>query len=188
MEYFESHKPQNITKARRAEIISKTVVAKMRKLQRPHTTLTQNNSVDVYLQEITDILNDRLPHLSSEDLFVDLLRKVWSETQAKHKSTFFFGIADIMAAASKVGSEYYRKHVQPFQPKVKLTNPKDQQERAFDKTDPRKNGYTIEKCLKNIEDIRQWMAEGSLKRAQGQAFIRFNEVTINRIRALENKM
>jgi len=187
MEYFESHKPQNITKTRRAEIISKTVIAKMRKLQRPHTTLVQNNSIDAYLQEITDILNDRLPHLSNEDLFVDLLRKVWSETQAKHKSTFFFGIADIMAAANKVGSEYYRKHVQPFQPQVKMTNPKDDQERVFDRSDPRKNGYTIEKCLKHIEDARKWMADGSLQRSMGQSFIRMHEVTIQRIRALEGQ-
>lgn len=178
MEYFEVE--QKLTSGRRMEVIRLTFIKKMDQIYQPHKHLTENNAKEVYMGEIVDILNSKMPTDLTQDHMVQLLKKVWTKATMRHTSRFYFSLADITKAATEVASEHHKQWVAPFQPKVKYSDQKHQAEAVRDKSDPRTLGWDIPKVKQRIAEMEQDIADKRVSYKLGQSFLGMLNTTLNR--------
>jgi len=177
-------KNENLSRERRVAIIRETFCAKMAVIYSPHAHLRGNEQgVALYLGEVIDLLNDKLPWVRDRDSFIDLLRKTWKQCVNKHDSRYFFSLAEINKAAADVAKEYNRLHVDPIA--VKYQTKAEQEPARGSKDDPANQGWTIAKCKEAIADMERMVANGEINRALGNSLVRIPMIALRRLQEKE---
>ena len=169
----------------RINVINKTFIKKMNKLFEPHKHHVKNNSVDLYLAEITQILNDKLPVAQNQEHLVNMLRSVWSKVTAKPRSRFFFNLDEVASAASQVSKEHYNKFVAPFEPKTVYADKKETM-RVGNKAVPETQGWTVTNCQAHIAETQRLMDSGELPRHLGEKLILIPKTALRRLQEQGN--
>lgn len=144
----------------RMRIIRGTFCKKMKQIYMPHKHLVENDAVDVYVEEVAELINQRLPTgIKSQDAMVGILRKVWEGTTAKHGTRFFFSLADVGKVTAKVGYDYRITHLDPPAQKTGL-NQVGTDLPVKDKSRPSTMGWTVEKARKHIQETQELIDAG----------------------------
>lgn len=176
MEYNETNE---LNSSRRAELIKATFVHNLHKIYQPHKHLTEGDAVGLYLREIANIINQKLPHCPNEESFMTMLRAIWSKCTTAHDTRFFFSLALVNKMTQQVSREHYNKHVKPFEPKVSLNKKADAS--VGSKDNPESQGWTVEKCRKHIADTQALIDSGEIGRQMGESLISIPKIALSRI-------
>lgn len=159
---MENQTTQKMTYESRMALVAKNFSAKMSTLYQPHVRMRDNEAGGIYLKEIAEAINSRLPsEIPNNDVYIEALREVWKISIEKHKSSYWFDLATVIAATNKVASKYYRIYG-----KKKETSFQGQ----ADNEPPRKKGegWSLEGARKALADTDQQIASGELGRGMGE--------------------
>lgn len=182
MEYNQTNE---LTSSRRIDMIKANFVNNLYKIYQPHKHLSEGDAVGLYLREIANVINEKLPSCPNEESFMSLLRSVWSKCTTAHDTRFFFSLALVNKMAQQVAREHYDKHVRPFQPKVSLNKQSD--ESVGSKDDPESQGWTVEKCRQHIADTQALIDSGEIGRQMGESLINIPKIALSRILRKQQK-
>ena len=174
-------KKEYLQSGQRKAIVRETFAAKLATLYQPHAHLRGNEQgVAMYLSEIIDQLDEKLPRVNDREIFIDLLRKVWKSCVNKHDSRYFFSLSLINKTATDITRDYNRKYVDPLKPVKQFGEEKEKPRGSKD--DPASQGWTIEKCEKAIADMRDLIANGDINRAVGMALVGIPQHALRRLK------
>jgi hypothetical protein len=147
MDNFENQK--TLTAEQRMSVIKNTFIAKTEALYQPHARFRGNDPAKaMYLNEIAEQLNDRLPVMPNAEALTAMLRNIWKQCTRKHDSSYYFPISLVSKAAADIAKEHFRVH--NFAPNVSKQE-KKQEQSTGDKSKPATQGWTIEKAQAHID-------------------------------------
>lgn len=156
---------QKMTYESRIALVAQNFSAKMSTLFQPHVRLRDNDSGGIYLQEIAEAINSRLPaEIPNNDVYISALREIWQGVTAKHKSNYWFSLADVISATNKVSSKYQAIYGKTKAKAFGGTFEAEQQAREAEQKKPE----TVEGWLAKLEETDRMIASGELKGGIGQ--------------------
>ena len=173
-------KKEYLQSGQRKAIVRETFAAKLATLYQPHAHLRGNEQgVAMYLSEIIDQLDEKLPRVNDRDIFIDLLRKVWKACVNKHDSRFFFSLSLVSKVATDITRDYNRKYVDPLKPVQKFGSEKESPRGTKD--DPASQGWTIAKCERAIAEMDELIKNGEIGRSVGLALVGIPRIALRRL-------
>ena len=179
MDNFESQK--TLTAEQRMSVIKNTFIAKTEALYQPHARFRGNDPARaMYLNEIAEQLNDRLPVMPNAEALTAMLRNIWRQCTRKHDSSYYFPISLVSKAAADIAKEHFRVH--NFAPNVSKQG-KKQEQSTGDKSKPETQGWTIEKAQAHIDKTQAMIASGELPYSIGKSLINIPRVALARLQA-----
>lgn len=153
---------EKMTYESRIALVAKNFSAKMSTLYQPHVRLRDNDAGAIYLREIAEAINSRLPSdIPNNDVYVSALREIWAGVVARHKSNYWFSLGDVIAATNKVASKYnamYGKKAKPFAGTFEA----EQQAK-----EENKKPETVEGWLEKLKETDRMIESGELNRGIG---------------------
>jgi len=166
---------QSMSYQSRMALVSKTVVSKMSLMYQPHVRLRDSDAGAVYLQEIAEAINSRLPaEIPNDDVYIAACREIWTGIVARHKSSYWFSLSDVIAATNKVASKYYgkygKKKTVSFQGHADDEKPREKGE-----------GWTVEGAKRELARTDAMIASGELSRGMGEILRRIPLKALQRL-------
>jgi len=181
MDNFESQKTLNAEQ--RMSVIKNTFIAKTEALYQPHARFKGNDPAKaMYLQEVAEQLNDRLPVMPNAEALTAMLRNVWKQCTRKHDSSYYFSINLVSKVAADIAKEHFRAH--NFAPNVTRQETTKEKPRG-NKADPFSQGWTIEKAEAHISETQALMDAGELPRTLGNELIKIPQSALAKMQAIE---
>ena len=172
---MENEIKQTMTYESRMALVSKNFVSKMSLLFQPHVRLRDNDAGGIYLQEIAEAINSRLPsEIPNNDVYTEALREIWRGVTAKHKSSYWFSLSDVIAATNKTASKYQGKYG-----KKKAVS--FQGQAGENETRKKGEGWTLEGAQRELARTDAMIASGELGRNMGNILRRIPLKAIERL-------
>ena len=175
---------QRLTPERRKDVIRRTFISQMKKIYRPHKHLIDNKSEGVYLDQMAEIINEKLPVADSEEHLLVMIRKSYDHATSKNDTNFYFSLAQVIKSCTHVAQEHYKTHIAPFEKQTRYIESKHDEERGR-KDDPTSQGWTIAGAQKQIEYTQELMDTGQLPKRVGEMLIRIPQKALERIQQRE---
>ena len=181
MDNFEGKKTLN--SEQRMSVIKNTFIAKTEALYQPHARFKGNDPAKaMYLQEIAEQLNDRLPVIPNAEALTAVLRNVWKQCTRRHDSSYYFSISLVSKVAADIAKEHFRVH--NFGSNVTRQETTKEKPRG-NKANPFTQGWTIEKAQAHISETQALMDSGELPRTLGNELIKIPQAALAKMQAIE---
>lgn len=136
-------------------------------LYRPHNHLRDNEeAMAIYMKEVCEAINSRISaDVPNSESYKDILRTIWRTVTSKHKSSFYFNLADIISATVKANRNWEaksgtKKAAKAFSGSFEA----EQQAREGEQKKPE----TVEGWLAKLEETDAMIASGELGRGIGE--------------------
>lgn len=166
---------QTMTYESRMALVAQNFNAKMAALFQPHTRLRDTTAGAMYLEELAEAINSRLEsEIPNNEVYIEALRQIWRGVTAKHKSNYWFSLADVIAATNKVNGHYKRKYGRKSETVF-------QHEAAKDETRQRGGNWTLEGAQRELARTDAMIASGELGRGMGELLRRIPLKAIERL-------
>lgn len=171
----EFEKKEAMTYESRIALVRENFCKQMGLLYQPHTHLKEGEAAAIYMQEVAEAINSRISaDVPNNDSYKDLLRTIWRTVTSKHKSRFWFNLADIISATNVANRSWEMKHgkkmVQTFSGQAGAE-------------EVRKKGgiWTLEGARKALAETDRQIASGELARGMGELLRRIPLKAIERL-------
>jgi hypothetical protein len=129
----------------------------------PHVRLREGNAAEIYLREMAEAINSRLPaDIPNHDVYRSAVDEIWKLCIAKHTSAYWFSLGTVIQAANKVASKYQAKYGK----EAKAFGGTFEAERQAKEAEPKKP-ETIEGWLEKLKQTDDMIASGELNRGMG---------------------
>lgn len=117
------------------------------------------------MQEVAEAINSRISaDVPNNDSYKDLLRTIWRSVTSKHKSRFWFNLADIISATVKANRNWEAKHGTKKAGKAFGGSFEAEQQARGENRPPE----TVEGWLAKLEETDRMIASGELGRGIGE--------------------
>jgi hypothetical protein len=120
----------------------------------------------IYMKEVCEAINSRISaDVPNSESYKDILRTIWRTVTSKHKSSFYFNLADIISATVKANRNWEaksgtKKAAKAFSGSFEA----EQQAREGEQKKPE----TVEGWLAKLEETDAMIASGELGRGIGE--------------------
>ena len=162
METINETKERVTYESRIREVVS-GMCQRMSAIYNPHVRLREGNAAEIYLREMAEAINSRLPaDIPNHDVYRAAVDEIWKACIAKHKSSYWFDLATVIGATNKVASKYQAKYGK----EAKAFSGSFEAEQQAKKAEPKKP-ETIEGWLEKLKMTDDMIADGSLNRGMG---------------------
>jgi len=96
----EFEKKENLQYPQRIGLVQNHFLRNLSLLYRPHNFLRDNEeAMATYMKEVCEAINSRISaDVPNSESYKDILRTIWRTVTSKHKSSFYFNLADIISA------------------------------------------------------------------------------------------
>jgi len=133
-------------------------------LYRPHNHLRDNEeAMAIYMKEVCEAINSRISaDVPNSESYKDILRTIWRTVTSKHKSSFYFNLADIISATVKANRNWEAKHGTKKAAKVFSG------QAGADETRKKGEGWTLDGAKKALAETDRQIASGELGRGMGE--------------------
>ena len=135
-------------------------------LYRPHNHLRDNEeAMAIYMKEVCEAINSRISaDVPNSESYKDILRTIWRTVTSKHKSSFYFNLADIISATVKANRNWEAKHGTRRTAKAFSGSFEAEQQARGENRPPE----TVEGWLAKLEETDRMIASGELGRGIGE--------------------
>lgn len=134
-------------------------------LYRPHNHLRDNEeAMAIYMKEVCEAINSRISaDVPNSESYKDILRTIWRTVTSKHKSSFYFNLADIISATVKANRNWEAKSGTKRTAKAFSGSfEAEQQARGEDRPPETVDGWTAK-----LKETDRMIASGELNRGMG---------------------
>ena len=163
----EFEKKENLQYAQRIGLVQNHFLRNLSLLYRPHNHLRDNEeAMAIYMKEVCEAINSRISaDVPNSESYKDILRTIWRTVTSKHKSSFYFNLADIISATVKANRNWEaksgtKKAAKAFSGSFEA----EQQAREGEQKKPE----TVEGWLAKLEETDAMIASGELGGGIGQ--------------------
>jgi hypothetical protein len=163
----EFEKKENLQYAQRIGLVQNHFLRNLSLLYRPHNHLRDNEeAMAIYMKEVCEAINSRISaDVPNSESYKDILRTIWRTVTSKHKSSFYFNLADIISATVKANRNWEaksgtKKTAKAFSGSFEA----EQQAREGEQKKPE----TVEGWLAKLEETDAMIASGELGGGIGQ--------------------
>ena len=158
----EFERKEAMTYESRIALVRENFCKQMGLLYQPHTHLKEGEAAAIYMKEVCEAINSRISaDVPNNDSYKDLLRTIWRTVTSKHKSRFWFNLADIISATNGANRSWETKHG-----KKKMTQMFSGQ--AKEEVRKKGEGWTLEGARKALAETDRQIASGELGRGMGE--------------------
>ena len=160
----EFEKKENLQYAQRIGLVQNHFLRNLSLLYRPHNFLRDNEeAMATYMKEVCEAINSRISaDVPNSESYKDILRTIWRTVTSKHKSSFYFNLADIISATVKANRNWEAKHGTKKASKVFGG------QAGADETRKKGEGWTLEGARKALAETDRQIASGELGRGMGE--------------------
>ena len=162
----EFEKKENLQYAQRIGLVQNHFLRNLSLLYRPHNHLRDNEeAMAIYMKEVCEAINSRISaDVPNSESYKDILRTIWRTVTSKHKSSFYFNLADIISATVKANRNWEAKSGTKRTAKAFSGSfEAEQQAREGEQKKPE----TVEGWLAKLEETDRMIASGELNRGMG---------------------
>lgn len=171
---MENEVKENMSFESRMQVVAE-FTAKMSTMFQPHVRLREPEAGAMYLSEIANAINSRLPsEIPNHDVYREACREIWTGVVAKHKSSYWFSLSDVISASNKVANKYYRKYGKK---KQKTYGGQYEGEAVRVKGE----GWSVDGATKALEETRRLMDSGELSVGIGRILERIPIKALSRL-------
>ncbi len=163
----EFEKKENLQYPQRIGLVQNHFLRNLSLLYRPHNFLRDNEeAMATYMKEVCEAINSRISaDVPNSESYKDILRTIWRTVTSKHKSSFYFNLADIISATVKANRNWEaksgtKKTAKAFSGSFEA----EQQAREGEQKKPE----TVEGWLAKLEETDAMIASGELGGGIGQ--------------------
>jgi hypothetical protein len=163
----EFEKKENLQYPQRIGLVQNHFLRNLSLLYRPHNHLRDNEeAMATYMKEVCEAINSRISaDVPNSESYKDILRTIWRTVTSKHKSSFYFNLADIISATVKANRNWEaksgtKKTAKAFSGSFEA----EQQAREGEQKKPE----TVEGWLAKLEETDRMIASGELGRGIGE--------------------
>ena len=160
----EFEKKENLQYAQRIGLVQNHFLRNLSLLYRPHNFLRDNEeAMATYMKEVCEAINSRISaDVPNSESYKDILRTIWRTVTSKHKSSFYFNLADIISATVKANRNWEAKHGTKKAAKVFSG------QAGADETRKKGEGWTLDGAKKALAETDRQIASGELGRGMGE--------------------
>ena len=171
----EFERKEAMTYESRIALVRENFCKQMGLLYQPHTHLKEGEAAAIYMKEVCEAINSRISaDVPNSESYKDILRTIWRTVTSKHKSSFYFNLADIISATVKANSAWETKHG-----KKKMAQMFSGQ--AKEEVRKKGEGWTLEGARKALAETDRQIASGELARGMGELLRRIPLKAIERL-------
>ena len=148
-------------------------------LYRPHNHLRDNEeAMAIYMKEVCEAINSRISaDVPNSESYKEILRQIWRTVTSKHKSSFYFNLADIISATVKANRNWEAKSGTKRAAKAFSGSfEAEQQARGEDRPPETVEGWTAK-----LKETDRMIASGELGRGIGEILRRITLRGIERL-------
>jgi len=160
----EFEKKENLQYPQRIGLVQNHFLRNLSLLYRPHNHLRDNEeAMAIYMKEVCEAINSRISaDVPNSESYKDILRTIWRTVTSKHKSSFYFNLADIISATVKANRNWEAKHG------TKKTAQVFSGQAGADETRKKGEGWTLDGAKKALAETDRQIASGELGRGMGE--------------------
>jgi len=160
----EFEKKENLQYAQRIGLVQNHFLRNLSLLYRPHNFLRDNEeAMATYMKEVCEAINSRISaDVPNSESYKDILRQIWRTVTSKHKSSFYFNLADIISATVKANRNWEAKHGTKKEARVFSG------QAGADETRKKGEGWTLDGAKKALAETDRQIASGELGRGMGE--------------------
>jgi hypothetical protein len=175
---METERKETMTYESRMQVASE-LTSKMSTMFQPHVRLRDERAGAMYLSEITEAINSRLPsELPNHEVYRSACREIWQGIVAKHKSSYWFSLSDVISATNKVASKYYGIYRDKDKIQKAFSGSFDAEQQA--RQEERKP-ETIEGWLEKLKETDRMITSGELRGGLGSILRRIPVGALKRL-------
>lgn len=157
--------------------------ANMATMYAPHVALRNNpEGTALYLAEICEAINSKLPSELNHDQYVQALRDIWRGCIAEHKSRYWFDLALCIKQANKLASRMGKTGAGG----ERYITKQEQAELDSKARDKQNLNWTLAGAEKALADTERMIATGELPAGIGNILAQIPRAEIERRRARES--
>jgi len=162
----EFEKRENLQYSQRIGLVQNNFLRNLSLLYRPHNFLRDNEeAMATYMKEVCEAINSRISaDVPNSESYKEILRQIWRTVTSKHKSSFYFNLADIISATVKANRAWEAKS--GTKRTAKAFSGSFEAERQAREGEPKKP-ETIEGWLAKLKETDAMIASGELNRGIG---------------------
>ena len=176
----EFEKKETMTYESRIALVRDNFLRQESLLYRPHNHLRDNEeAMAIYMKEVCEAINSRISaDVPNSESYKDILRQIWRTVTSKHKSSFYFNLADIISATVKANRNWEAKSGTKRTAKAFSGSfEAEQQAREGEQKKPE----TVEGWLAKLEETDRMIASGELNRGMGTLLRRIPCAALSRL-------
>jgi len=176
----EFEKKETMTYESRIALVRDNFLRQESLLYRPHNHLRDNEeAMAIYMKEVCEAINSRISaDVPNSESYKDILRTIWRTVTSKHKSSFYFNLADIISATVKANRNWEAKSGTKRTAKAFSGSfEAEQQAREGEQKKPE----TVEGWLAKLEETDRMIASGELNRGMGTLLRRIPCAALSRL-------
>ena len=175
----EFEKKETMTYESRIALVRDNFLRQESLLYRPHNHLRDNEeAMAIYMKEVCEAINSRISaDVPNSESYKDILRTIWRTVTSKHKSSFYFNLADIISATVKANRNWEAKSGTKRTAKAFSGSFEAEQQARGENRPPE----TVEGWLAKLEETDRMIASGELGRGIGEILRRIPLRGIERI-------
>jgi hypothetical protein len=160
----EFEKKETMTWESRTALVRDNFLRQESLLYRPHNHLRDNEeAMAIYMKEVCEAINSRISaDVPNSESYKDILRTIWRTVTSKHKSSFYFNLADIISATVKANRNWEAKSGTKKAAKVFGG------QAGADETRKKGEGWTLDGAKKALAETDRQIASGELGRGMGE--------------------
>ena len=161
----EFEKRENLQYAQRIGLVQNNFLRNLSLLYRPHNFLRDNEeAMATYMKEVCEAINSRISaDVPNSESYKEILRQIWRTVTSKHKSSFYFNLADIISATVKANRNWEAKSGTKRAAKAFSGSfEAEQQARGEDRPPETVEGWTAK-----LKETDRMIASGELNRGMG---------------------
>lgn len=171
----EFEKKENLQYSQRIGLVQNNFCKMMGLLYQPHTHLKEGEAAAIYMKEVCEAINSRISaDVPNSESYKDLLRTIWRTVTSKHKSRFWFNLADIISATNAANRAWETKHGKKKMMETFVG-------RAKEEVRKKGEGWTLEGARKALAETDRQIASGELARGMGELLRRIPLKAIERL-------
>ena len=175
----EFEKKETMTYESRIALVRDNFLRQESLLYRPHNHLRDNEeAMAIYMKEVCEAINSRISaDVPNSESYKDILRTIWRTVTSKHKSSFYFNLADIISATVKANRNWEAKSGTKRTAKAFSGSFEAEQQARGENRPPE----TVEGWLAKLKETDRMIASGELGRGIGEILRRIPLRGIERI-------
>ena len=175
----EFEKKENLQYAQRIGLVQNHFLRNLSLLYRPHNFLRDNEeAMATYMKEVCEAINSRISaDVPNSESYKDILRTIWRTVTSKHKSSFYFNLADIISATVKANRNWEAKSGTKRTAKAFSGSFEAEQQARGEDRPPE----TVEGWLAKLEETDRMIASGELNRGMGVLLRRIPCAALSRL-------
>ena len=161
----EFEKKENLQYPQRIGLVQNHFLRNLSLLYRPHNFLRDNEeAMATYMKEVCEAINSRISaDVPNSESYKEILRQIWRTVTSKHKSSFYFNLADIISATVKANRNWEAKSGTKRAAKAFSGSfEAEQQARGEDRPPETVEGWTAK-----LKETDRMIASGELNRGMG---------------------